>query len=135
MPHSWLRMQPTPPTTPFLKVSPGPSFAASHPLPPSLPPIPPPLQIHPRGVQLELLPLSAPEAAQPLVDTLVMSNLGYFQLKTGPGLWKLKLAPGAGGLTLWPLAAAPAVPGCVGREHCKPCCNAHAPPTSLELQT
>ncbi|KAI3430615.1 hypothetical protein D9Q98_005207 [Chlorella vulgaris] len=51
-------------------------------------------QIHPRGVQLELLPLSAPEAAQPLVDTLVMSNLGYFQLKTGPGLWKLKLAPG-----------------------------------------
>ncbi|KAL4857496.1 UDP-glucose:glycoprotein glucosyltransferase [Chlorella vulgaris] len=51
-------------------------------------------QIHPRGVQLELLPLSAPETAQPLVDTLVMSNLGYFQLKTGPGLWKLKLAPG-----------------------------------------
>lgn len=52
------------------------------------------LQIHPRGVQLQLLPLSAPPEARPLVDTLVMSNLGYFQLKSGPGLWKLKLAPG-----------------------------------------
>ncbi|EFN52002.1 hypothetical protein CHLNCDRAFT_59065 [Chlorella variabilis] len=51
-------------------------------------------QIHPRGVQLQLQALSAPEAAPPLVDTLVMSNLGYFQLKAGPGLWKLKLAPG-----------------------------------------
>ena len=46
-------------------------------------------------MQLQLQALSAPEAAPPLVDTLVMSNLGYFQLKAGPGLWKLKLAPGA----------------------------------------
>jgi UDP-glucose:glycoprotein glucosyltransferase len=52
------------------------------------------VQIHPRGVQLQLLPLSAPPEAPPLVDTLVMSNLGYFQLKSAPGLWKLKLAPG-----------------------------------------
>ncbi|KAL4422940.1 hypothetical protein ABPG75_009137 [Micractinium tetrahymenae] len=51
-------------------------------------------QIHPRGVQLQLLALSAPRQAPPLVDTLVMSNLGYFQLKSRPGLWKLKLAPG-----------------------------------------
>lgn len=51
-------------------------------------------QIHPRGVQLQLLALSAPPSAPPLVDTLVMSNLGYFQLKAQPGLWKLKLAPG-----------------------------------------
>jgi UDP-glucose:glycoprotein glucosyltransferase len=54
-----------------------------------------PLQIHPRGVQLQLAPRSAPEDAPPLVDTLVMSNLGYFQLKSRPGLWKLKLAPGS----------------------------------------
>eukprot|EP01129_Flabellula_baltica_P009396 TRINITY_DN3831_c0_g1_i1.p1 TRINITY_DN3831_c0_g1~~TRINITY_DN3831_c0_g1_i1.p1 ORF type:complete len:1002 (+),score=253.35 TRINITY_DN3831_c0_g1_i1:715-3720(+) len=27
-------------------------------------------------------------------DTLVMSNLGYFQLKSNPGIWKLSLAPG-----------------------------------------
>ena len=61
----------------------------------SLAPQPAPApQIHPRGVQLQLLPLSAPEGAPPLVDTLVMSNLGYFQLKSGPGLWKLRLAPG-----------------------------------------
>lgn len=42
----------------------------------SSPLIPPPLQIHPRGVQLELAALNAPATAPPLVDTLVMSNLG-----------------------------------------------------------
>ena len=34
-------------------------------------------------------------AAQPrLVDTLVMANLGYFQLKAAPGVFVLRLAPG-----------------------------------------
>lgn len=47
-------------------------------------------QIHPRGVQLTL---GTPE--KPIKsDTLVMSNLGYFQLKASPGIWDLRLAPG-----------------------------------------
>lgn len=29
-----------------------------------------------------------------MVDTLVMSNLGYFQLKAEPGIYNLSLAPG-----------------------------------------
>lgn len=29
-----------------------------------------------------------------LVDTLVMSNLGYWQMKVSPGVWHLQLAPG-----------------------------------------
>lgn len=44
---------------------------------------------HPRGVQLELV------RGDTVTDTLVMSNLGYFQLKADPGLWELRLAPGA----------------------------------------
>lgn len=47
-------------------------------------------QVHPRGVQLHL----GTETDSKLVDTLVMSNLGYFQLKTGPGSYNLTLAPG-----------------------------------------
>lgn len=43
-----------------------------------------------RGVQLHLGTLAQPH----LVDTLVMSNLAYFQLKAAPGLWLLSLAPG-----------------------------------------
>lgn len=53
-----------------------------------------PTQVHPRGVQLELAAAGAAATAPPLVDTLVMSNLGYFQLKAAPGLWTLRLAPG-----------------------------------------
>lgn len=59
--------------------------------------------IHPRGVQLTLSPgmmmptdsaLSS-SSSSPVVDTLVMSNLGYFQLKAAhPGRWKLRLAEG-----------------------------------------
>lgn len=49
-----------------------------------------PRQVHPRGVKLEL----GPAGEVPLVDTLVMSNLGYFQLKAAPGEWTLGLAPG-----------------------------------------
>ncbi|KAJ9506734.1 hypothetical protein QJQ45_009422, partial [Haematococcus lacustris] len=44
----------------------------------------------PRGLQLQLGSPGQP----PLVDTLVMSNLAYFQLKAGPGRWELSLAPG-----------------------------------------
>lgn len=48
------------------------------------------MQVTPRGVQLHL-----GTAAQPrLVDTLVMANLGYFQLKAAPGVFALRLAPG-----------------------------------------
>ena len=47
-------------------------------------------QVTPRGVQLVL-----GTAAQPnLVDTLVMANLAYFQLKAAPGAFHLALAPG-----------------------------------------
>ncbi|KAL4530836.1 hypothetical protein Ndes2526B_g09184 [Nannochloris sp. 'desiccata'] len=46
--------------------------------------------VHPRGVQLQLGTSTNPA----LVDTLVMSNLGYFQMKAGPGVWSLRLAPG-----------------------------------------
>jgi len=46
--------------------------------------------VTPRGVQLHLGTAAAPR----LVDTLVMANLGYFQLKAGPGVFALRLAPG-----------------------------------------
>lgn len=29
-----------------------------------------------------------------MLDTLVMANLGYFQLKAAPAVWTLTLAPG-----------------------------------------
>ncbi|GAX78494.1 hypothetical protein CEUSTIGMA_g5933.t1 [Chlamydomonas eustigma] len=44
----------------------------------------------PRGLQLHLGSPFQPH----IVDTLVMSNLAYFQLKTSPGRWLLSLAPG-----------------------------------------
>ena len=50
----------------------------------------PTLQVYPRGVQLHLGSPKQPH----LQDTLVMSNLGYFQLKSAPGAWTLQLAPG-----------------------------------------
>lgn len=43
-----------------------------------------------RGVQLILGTKSYPN----MVDTIVMSNLGYFQLKADAGVWKLKLREG-----------------------------------------
>lgn len=46
--------------------------------------------VPPRGLQLNLGDFSQPHR----VDTLVMSNLGYFQLKAAPGVWTLKLAEG-----------------------------------------
>ena len=47
-------------------------------------------QVTPRGVQLVL----GTEQEPALVDTLVMSNLGYFQLKARPGALALQLAQG-----------------------------------------
>ncbi|KAG1353977.1 UDP-glucose:glycoprotein glucosyltransferase [Cocos nucifera] len=44
----------------------------------------------PRGLQLILGSKQIPH----LVDTLVMANLGYWQMKVSPGVWYLQLAPG-----------------------------------------
>ncbi|KAL5715758.1 hypothetical protein ACHQM5_017534 [Ranunculus cassubicifolius] len=44
----------------------------------------------PRGLQLVLGTKRMPH----LVDTLVMANLGYWQMKVSPGVWYLQLAPG-----------------------------------------
>jgi UDP-glucose:glycoprotein glucosyltransferase len=44
----------------------------------------------PRGVQLVLGTQTEPH----VVDTIVMSNLGYFQLKAAPRAWTLRLATG-----------------------------------------
>ncbi|KAK6915977.1 UGGT, thioredoxin-like domain 1 [Dillenia turbinata] len=45
---------------------------------------------HPRGLQLILGTKSKPH----LVDTIVMANLGYWQMKVSPGVWYLQIAPG-----------------------------------------
>uniref|UniRef100_A0A0D6QYA4 Glucosyltransferase 24 catalytic domain-containing protein n=1 Tax=Araucaria cunninghamii TaxID=56994 RepID=A0A0D6QYA4_ARACU len=44
----------------------------------------------PRGLQLLLGTKQKPH----MVDTIVMANLGYWQLKAAPGVWTLSLAPG-----------------------------------------
>lgn len=44
----------------------------------------------PQGLQLILGTKSVPH----LVDTIVMANLGYWQMKVSPGVWYLQLAPG-----------------------------------------
>ncbi|KAF7160006.1 hypothetical protein CNMCM5623_005552 [Aspergillus felis] len=44
----------------------------------------------PRGVQLLLGTENNPHFA----DTIIMANLGYFQFKAQPGLWKINLKPG-----------------------------------------
>ncbi|KAL2613121.1 hypothetical protein R1flu_024813 [Riccia fluitans] len=44
----------------------------------------------PRGLQLIMGTKLHPH----LVDTIVMANLGYLQMKAGPGVWTLQLAPG-----------------------------------------
>nr|DAD24321.1 TPA_asm: hypothetical protein HUJ06_025785 [Nelumbo nucifera] len=44
----------------------------------------------PRGLQLILGTKNRPH----LVDTIVMANLGYWQMKVSPGVWYLQLAPG-----------------------------------------
>merc|ERR1740139_969688 len=42
------------------------------------------------GLQLLLGTATRPH----ITDTLVMSDLGYFQLKAAPGVWEIQLAPG-----------------------------------------
>ncbi|XP_078310602.1 UDP-glucose:glycoprotein glucosyltransferase 1-like [Crassostrea virginica] len=44
----------------------------------------------PRGLQFTL----GMNVSKPLVDTIVMANLGYFQLKANPGVWFLNLREG-----------------------------------------
>lgn len=44
----------------------------------------------PRGLQITLGTKSNPV----IVDTIVMANLGYFQLKANPGAWSLRLRQG-----------------------------------------
>jgi UDP-glucose:glycoprotein glucosyltransferase len=48
--------------------------------------------VPPNGLQLVLQPPSTSNATS--ADTLVMQNLGYFQLQANPGLWTLSLAAG-----------------------------------------
>ena len=47
----------------------------------------------PSGLELVLVPRAAPAAAR-AADTLVMTILGYFQLKAAPGLWDLRIRAG-----------------------------------------
>ena len=49
----------------------------------------------PNGLQVELS-RHGDNASLPVADTIVMQNLGYFQLKAAPGIWSLQLAPGRG---------------------------------------
>lgn len=44
----------------------------------------------PRGLQITL----GSETNPVIVDTIVMANLGYFQLKANPGAWVLRLRQG-----------------------------------------
>lgn len=44
----------------------------------------------PRGLQITL----GTEIQSVMVDTIVMANLGYFQLKANPGEWMLRLRQG-----------------------------------------
>lgn len=44
----------------------------------------------PRGVQLNL----GTEENRYSADTIIMANVGYFQFKSQPGLWKISLKPG-----------------------------------------
>lgn len=44
------------------------------------------------------------------MDTIVMSNLFYLQLKAAPGVWTLSLAPGQHSGTLKPQTHKPAYP-------------------------
>ena len=44
----------------------------------------------PRGLQITL----GTETQPVVVDTIVMANLGYFQLKANPGAWLLRLRQG-----------------------------------------
>jgi UDP-glucose:glycoprotein glucosyltransferase len=50
----------------------------------------------PNGLQLVLYDDKSTSTPIHFSDTLVMQNLGYYQLATNPGLWLLNLAPGRG---------------------------------------
>ncbi|CAM9733036.1 unnamed protein product, partial [Phaeothamnion confervicola] len=61
----------------------------------------------PQGLQLILRPADISGTAVRGSDTVVMQNLGYFQLKANPGVWALRLAPGRGS-DLYEMSAPPA---------------------------
>ncbi|KAG9126087.1 hypothetical protein FRC07_004930 [Ceratobasidium sp. 392] len=46
----------------------------------------------PRGLQLQL----TTQSGNPTADTQVVANLGYFQFRTGPGVFRLEIRPGRG---------------------------------------
>ncbi|KAG8679862.1 hypothetical protein FRC09_018658, partial [Ceratobasidium sp. 395] len=46
----------------------------------------------PRGLQLQL----TTQSGKPTADTQVVANLGYFQFRTGPGVFRLEIRPGRG---------------------------------------
>eukprot|EP01132_Coremiostelium_polycephalum_P009347 gene9347-11479_t len=46
----------------------------------------------PAGLEIVMQPVATHHSVQQ--DTIVMSNLGYYQLKSNPGIWELKLANG-----------------------------------------
>ncbi|GAA5943995.1 Kre5p [Sporobolomyces koalae] len=48
----------------------------------------------PRGLQLELSSGASELENTSTIDTIVMANLGYFQFKASPGIWRLGLRPG-----------------------------------------
>lgn len=49
---------------------------------------------HPSPTQGKPAAAAAAAIAVVVADTVVMENLGYFQLQAGPGLWELALAKG-----------------------------------------
>ncbi|GAA99373.1 glycosyltransferase family 24 protein [Mixia osmundae IAM 14324] len=56
----------------------------------------------PRGLQLVL----GTQGQQATVDTIVMANLGYFQLKANPGAWQLAIRPGSLGEQVYTMETA-----------------------------
>ena len=48
----------------------------------------------PRGLQITLTPPLPARADQAMDDTIVMANLGYFQLQATPGVWGIRIRSG-----------------------------------------
>jgi hypothetical protein len=53
-----------------------------------------PSSVPPRGLQIQLDNFISVKADPGVDSTIVMANLGYFQLKSTPGAWNLRLRPG-----------------------------------------
>lgn len=48
----------------------------------------------PRGAQLVLTTATEQQGRPPLADTIIMANLGYFQFKANPGVYRIDMKPG-----------------------------------------